>query len=123
LLDQAEKQASEMADQLSAAIRQSNKISLDDLAKQYHLTVAKRGLSVRRPPVGAREFAGSQECDVLLRIGELNRPFEPIAAMSFLSVKSIQPAHQGSLEESVTVSSPISSAKSPRKWQRTKRKN
>src|SRR5437899_5524407 len=36
LLSQADKLASDTADKLSAAIRQSNKISLDDLAKQYH---------------------------------------------------------------------------------------
>src|SRR4030088_2593731 len=39
LLTQADKMASDTADKLSAAIRQSNKVSLDDLAREYHLTV------------------------------------------------------------------------------------
>src|SRR6266481_1154803 len=39
LLSQADKQASDDAEKLSAAIRQSNKISLDDLAKQFHFSV------------------------------------------------------------------------------------
>src|SRR5260370_14403328 len=40
LLSQADKLASDTPDRLSAAIRQSNKGSLDDLAKQYQLTVS-----------------------------------------------------------------------------------
>ena len=100
LLDQAEKQASDTADQLSAAIRQSNKISLDDLAKQYHLTVGEtRPISATDPLL---ELANSQEARnaiFLLRIGELNPPVRTDRGYVVLSVKSIQPAHQGSLEE------------------------
>src|ERR1700737_2190192 len=50
LLSQADKLASDTADQLSAAIRQSNKISLDALAKQYLLTVNEtRPVSAQDP--------------------------------------------------------------------------
>ncbi len=49
LPNEAEKQASDIADKLSQAIRQSNKISLDDLAKQYHLSVGQT------PPVSATD--------------------------------------------------------------------
>src|SRR5467141_596353 len=38
---QADKQASAIADQLTTVIRQSPKISLDDLAKQFHLTLGE----------------------------------------------------------------------------------
>src|SRR6266576_958236 len=100
LLDQAEKQASDTADKLSAAIRQSNKISLDDLAKQYHLTVGEtRPISATDPLL---ELANSQEAKnaiFLLHIGELNPPVRTDRGYVVLSVKSIQPAHQGSLEE------------------------
>src|SRR6202795_441129 len=41
LLTESDKQAGDVADKLSQAIRQSNKVSLDDLAKQYHLTVGE----------------------------------------------------------------------------------
>src|SRR5437016_1922707 len=93
LLDQAEKQASDTADQLSAAIRQSNKISLDDLAKLYHLTVGEtRPISATDPLL---ELANSQEAKnaiFLLHIGELNPPVRTDRGYVVLSVKSIQPA-------------------------------
>src|SRR6202008_2536616 len=41
LLTEADKQASQTADQLSAATRRSSKLSLDDLAKQYPLTLGE----------------------------------------------------------------------------------
>ena len=100
LLSEADKLASDTADQLSAAIRHSNKISLDDLAKQYHLTVGEtRPISSTDPLL---ELANSQEAKnaiFLLRIGELNPPVRTDRGYVVLSVKSIQPAHQGSVEE------------------------
>jgi peptidyl-prolyl cis-trans isomerase D len=41
VLQQADQQAADVADRLAKAIRQSNKVSLDDLAKQYQLTVSQ----------------------------------------------------------------------------------
>src|SRR5713226_3916050 len=100
LLSQADKLASDTADKMSAAIRQSNKISLDDLAKQYHLTVNEtRPVSATDPLL---ELANSQEAkDAIfqLRIGELNPPVRTDRGFVVLSVKSIQPAHQGSIDE------------------------
>jgi len=100
LLSQADKLASDTSDQLSAAIRQSNKISLDDLAKQHHLVVGEtRPISATDPLL---ELANSQDAKnaiFLLRIGELNPPVRTDRGYVVLSVKSIQPAHQGSLEE------------------------
>ena len=100
LLSEADKLASDTADQLSAAIRHSNKISVDDLAKQYHLTVGEtRPISSTDPLL---ELANSQEAKnaiFLLRIGELNPPVRTDRGYVVLSVKSIQPAHQGSVEE------------------------
>src|SRR3989442_765768 len=100
LLSQADKLASDTADKLSAAIRQSNKISLDDLAKQYHLTVNETR------PIGATdpllELANSQEAkDAIFRLRpeELSMPVRTDRGYVVLSVKSILPAHQGSLDE------------------------
>jgi len=100
LLNQAEKLASDTSDKLSAAIRQSNKISLDDLAKQYHLAVSETR------PIGATdpllELANSQEAkDAIFRLKpeELSLPVRTARGYVVLSVKSIQTAHQGSLEE------------------------
>jgi len=50
LLSQADKQASDIADQMSVAIRKSNKTSLDDLANQYKLISVRHGPSARRIP-------------------------------------------------------------------------
>ena len=100
LLSQADKLASDTSDQLSAAIRQSNKISLDDLAKQHHLAVGETRLISATDPL--LELANSQDAKnaiFLLRIGELNPPVRTDRGYVVLSVKSIQPAHQGSLEE------------------------
>jgi peptidyl-prolyl cis-trans isomerase D len=100
LLNQADKLASETADKLSAAIRRSNKISLDDLAKEHHLTVNEtRPISATDPLL---ELANSQEAkDAIfrLRLGELSLPARTDRGYVVLSVKSIQPAHPGSLEE------------------------
>ena len=100
LLSQADKLASDTSDQLSAAIRQSNKISLDDLAKQHHLVVGETRLISATDPL--LELANSQDAKnaiFLLRIGELNPPVRTDRGYVVLAVKSIQPAHQGSLEE------------------------
>ena len=100
LLSQADKMASDTADKLSAAIRQSNKISLDDLAQQYHLTVGEtRPISATDPLL---ELANSQEAkDAIfrLRLQELSLPVRTDRGYVVLSVKSVQPAHPGSLEE------------------------
>ncbi len=100
LLNQAEKLASDTADQLSAAIRQSNKISLDDLAKQYHLTLNEtRPISATDPLLELADSKEAKNAIFQLRIGELNPPIRTDRGYVVLSVKSIQPAHQGSLEE------------------------
>lgn len=100
LLSQADKQASDTADQLSAAIRQSNKVSLDDLAKQFHLTVGEtRAISATDPLL---ELGNSQEVkDAIfrLRTGELSFPVRSDRGYVVLSLKSVQLAHQGSLDE------------------------
>jgi peptidyl-prolyl cis-trans isomerase D len=100
LLNQAEKLANDTADKLSAAIRQSSKISLDDLAKEYHLTVNEtRPVSATDPLL---EFADSKEAKnaiFLLRQGEINPPVQTARGYVVLSLKSIFPAHPGSFEE------------------------
>jgi peptidyl-prolyl cis-trans isomerase D len=100
MLSKADKQASDTADQLSAAIRKSSKTSLDDLAKQFQLAIAETR------PVGAAdpllELGNSQDIkDAIfrLRLGELSAPVRTDRGYVDLTLKEIQPAHQGSLEE------------------------
>jgi peptidyl-prolyl cis-trans isomerase D len=100
MLSKADKQASDLADKLSAAIRQSNKVFLDDLAKQFHLTVGEtRPVSALDPIL---ELGNSKEVkDAVFgqRAGELSLPIRSDRGYLIVSVKDILPAHQGTLEE------------------------
>jgi peptidyl-prolyl cis-trans isomerase D len=100
LLSEADKQASDTADQLSAAIRRSSKISLDDLAKQYHMALGEtRPVSASDPLL---ELGNSQDVkDALFRLrsGELSLPIRNDRGYVVLSLKDDLLAHQGSLEE------------------------
>src|SRR5437588_72686 len=100
LLNEAEKQTNDIVDQMSRAIRQSNKISLDDLAKQYHLILSQpRPVSASDPLL---ELANSQDVKeqiFRLRSGELSLPIKNDRGYAVLALKEVQSAHQGTLEE------------------------
>src|SRR5271156_747764 len=102
MLSEADKQAGNIADKLSQAIRQSNKVSLDDLAQQYHLTVGEtRPVSATDPLL---ELGNSPDVKVgdsifRLRQGELSLPIHTDRGYLVLSLKEDLPAHQGTLEE------------------------
>jgi peptidyl-prolyl cis-trans isomerase D len=100
MLAKADKQAEDLADKLSAAIRQSNKTSLDDLAKEFHLTVGETR------PVSATdqiiELGNSKEVkDAIFgqRPDELSLPIHTDRGYLVVSVRGILPAHQGALDE------------------------
>lgn len=102
MLSEADKQAGDIADKLSQAIRQSNKVSLDDLAKQYHLTVGETRPVAATDPL--LELGNSQDVKVSdsifnLRQGDLSLPIHTDRGYLVLSIKQILPAHQGSLDE------------------------
>jgi peptidyl-prolyl cis-trans isomerase D len=102
LLTEADKQAADIADKLGRAIRQSNKLSLDDLAKQYHLTIGET-----RPvaaPDSLIELGNSQDVKIsdsifALKPGELSLPIHTDRGYLVLSLKQDFPAHQGTLDE------------------------
>src|ERR1700739_3584964 len=100
MLAKADKQGADIADKLSAAIRQSNKISIDDLAKQFHLTVGEtRPVSATEPIL---ELGNSKEIkDEIfhLRQGDLSLPLRTDRGYVVLSLQHSLPAHQGTLEE------------------------
>jgi peptidyl-prolyl cis-trans isomerase D len=100
LLSAADKQASDISDKLASAIRQSNKVSLDDFAKEYHLAVGEtRPVSATDPLI---ELGNSQEVkDEIFRrrVGELSLPIRTDRGYVVVSVKQILPAHQGALDE------------------------
>src|ERR1700756_918104 len=75
LLTKADTLASSEADQLSAAIRRSNKVSLDDLAKQFHLSLGETRPVTAADPI--LELGNSKEAkDAIFRLrqDELSLP-------------------------------------------------
>jgi peptidyl-prolyl cis-trans isomerase D len=100
VLQQADQQAAAAADQLAKTIRQSNKVSLDDLAKQYQLTVSQtRPISVTEPVLELGNSKEVKDAIFRLRQNELSLPIRTDRGYVVLSVQQITPAHQGSLEE------------------------
>jgi peptidyl-prolyl cis-trans isomerase D len=100
LLAKADKAASDEADQLSATIRRSNKVSLDDIAKQFHLTLGEtRPVTAADPILELANSKEAREAIFRLRENELSLPIRTDRGYLVLSVKQIQPAHPGSLEE------------------------
>jgi peptidyl-prolyl cis-trans isomerase D len=100
MLAKADRQAADIADKLSAAIRQSNKTSLDDLAKQFHLTVGEtRPVSANEPIL---ELGNSKEVkDAIFgqRPDEIGLPIHTDRGYLILLVRGVLPAHQGTLDE------------------------
>jgi peptidyl-prolyl cis-trans isomerase D len=100
MLAKADRQGADIADKLSTAIRQSNKISIDDLAKQFHLTVGEtRPVSATEPIL---ELGNSKEVkDAIFgqRTDELSLPIHTDRGYLILSVRGVLPAHQGTLDE------------------------
>ncbi len=100
LLARADKLASDESDQLSATIRRSNKVTLDDLAKQFHLTIGEtRPVSAIDPVLEFGNSKEAKEAIFRLRQDELSLPIRTDRGYLVVSVKQILPAHPGSLEE------------------------
>jgi peptidyl-prolyl cis-trans isomerase D len=100
ILQQADQQAADSADQLAKAIRQSNKVSLDDLAKQYQLTLSQtRPISAADPVLELGNSKEVKDAIFRLRQNELSLPIRTDRGYVVLFVQQITPAHQGSPEE------------------------
>jgi peptidyl-prolyl cis-trans isomerase D len=100
MLAKADKMASDESDQLSATIRRSNKVSLDDLGKQFHLTLGEtRPVSAVDPILELGNSKEAKEAIFRLHQDELSLPIRTDRGYLVLSVKQIQPTHPGSLEE------------------------
>jgi len=96
----ADKQASDISDQVSAAIRRSNKTSLDDLANQYKLFVGEtRPVSATDPLIELANSADVKDAIFRSRAGELSLPIRTDRGYVVLSLKTVLPAHQATLEE------------------------
>jgi peptidyl-prolyl cis-trans isomerase D len=93
-------QANDTSAQMAAAVRQSNRQPLDDLAKKFNLALGQTPPASSTEPVG--ELGSSQDLHQVvsqLRPGELSAPLQLPQGFVIISVKDIQPAHQGTLAE------------------------
>ena len=100
LLQKVDAEAGNIADKISAEIRQSNKTTLDGLAQKYHLTLAEtRPVAANEPLL---ELGNSQDVkDQLFRLrqGDLSLPIRTDRGYVVISVQQILPTHQGTLDE------------------------
>jgi peptidyl-prolyl cis-trans isomerase D len=100
MLQQADKLASDTADRLTAAIRKSNATSIDELAKQFHLTVSQtRPVGLTDPLLELGDSKEVKDAIFSLKAGQISSPIRSDRGYVVLSVKEIQVAHQGTLEE------------------------
>jgi peptidyl-prolyl cis-trans isomerase D len=100
LNNKAEDQENKVADQISSAVRKSNRTPLADLARDYHLEVAQtRPISVNDPLLELGNSNEVKEAIFQLRQSEVSQPIRTDRGYVVLSLKQILPAHQGTLEE------------------------
>ena len=98
--DKVNAEASKLSDQMASAVRQSNRQTLDALAKKFDLQVGST------PPVAATEPVGDlgsspdlQQTLFSLRQGDISAPLRIERGTVILSLKDIQPAHAATLAE------------------------
>jgi len=101
VLDEKVRQdANELSNQMASAVRQSNRQSLDDLAKKFSLELGETPAAAVTEPVG--DLGNSPDLHQILfqlRPGELSSPLQTDKGFAILTVKDVQPAHQGTLAE------------------------
>jgi len=101
VLDQkASAQANDIYNQMAAAIRQSDRQSLDDLAKRFHLELGVTAMAGMADPI--LPLGNSSELHSALfslHTGELSQPIETDNGYVILTVKDIQSAHPATLAE------------------------
>jgi peptidyl-prolyl cis-trans isomerase D len=93
-------EASNISSEMAAAVRQSDRQSLDDLAKKFNLELGTTALSgVTDPIVPLGNSPELYSALFALRPGELSQPIEIDSGYVILTPKDIQPAHQAMLAE------------------------
>jgi peptidyl-prolyl cis-trans isomerase D len=100
LLTRADEKAESVARQITDAIRKSNRTPLDDIARQFNLTVGEtRPLGVGDPILELGNSKDVGETAFALSVGQLAQPIQTDRGYVVLSVKEIRPAHSGTLAE------------------------
>jgi peptidyl-prolyl cis-trans isomerase D len=101
VLDQkVTEEASDISSQMASAVRQSDRQSLDDLAKKFNLEVGSTApASITDPILPLGDSSDLHSALFSLRPGELSQPIAIDSGYVILSPKDIQPAHQATLAE------------------------
>ena len=96
----ATEDANNISTQMAATVRQSNRQSLDDLAKKFNLQLGETPLVSVTEPIGDLGSAPELHQTLFqLRPGELSQPLQVPQGFVILTPKDVQPAHQGTLAE------------------------
>jgi len=98
--NKGDRDASDLADKVSKAIRQSSKTSLDDLAKQFSFEISETAPVSATDPLLYFGNAPSVKDEMFrLRQGEVSMPLKTDRGYVILSLKSVVPPHPGTFEE------------------------
>ncbi len=98
--EKADRQSSDQADQIAAAIRRSNRQPLEDIANQFKMTLGEtRPVSATDPVPELGSAPELREAIFRLRQGELSSPIRTERGYVVLTVKEVQPVHPGTLAE------------------------
>jgi len=93
-------QANDISNQMASAVRQSDRQPLDDIAKKFNLQAGETAaVSITDPILQLGNSPDLHQTLFELRQGELSQPLRLDSGYVILTVKDIQPAHQGTLGE------------------------
>jgi len=98
--DKVNTEAGNISDQMAAAVRQSDRQSLDDLAKKFHLDLGETPpVAITDPIPQLGNSSDLHQALFELRPGQLGAPIQVDAGFVILTPKDILPAHAGTLTE------------------------
>jgi peptidyl-prolyl cis-trans isomerase D len=93
-------EANDISNQMAAAVRQSNRQSIDDIARKFNLETGDSALVAQTDPI--LPLGTSPELHAALfslRAGELSQPIQIESGFVIVTPKEIQQAHQAMLDE------------------------
>ena len=98
--DQAQRAAEDLSGQISAEIRRSGRVSIDDLAKKFNLKLGQTPpLEANQPIPEVGNSPELAETVFRLRPGDDSSPIHTDKGYIVISVKEVQPAHPATLAE------------------------
>lgn len=98
--EEAQRQAEDLSGQISAEIRRSGRVSIDDLAKKFNLKMGQTPpLEANQPVPGVGNSPELAETIFRLRPGDDSAPIHTDKGYAVISVKEDQPAHPATLPE------------------------